>query len=141
MREEIGDLWKYPAEYRCVTTNGLVVNKRLVMGAGVALQAKERYPNLPAMLAIYVNKFGNRPFRCEKERILTFPTKQHWKNKSELKLIKKSAELVVLIADKFEIKSIAMTRPGCGNGGLRWEDVKPVIAPILDDRFVVLELA
>ena len=37
------------------------------------------------------------------------------------------------------LDKVYMARPGCGNGQLKWEDVKPLIAPILDDRFIVVE--
>ena len=36
---------------------------------------------------------------------------------------------------------IAIPRPGCSNGGLNWEiDVKPIIEPLLDDRFIIYSL-
>lgn len=139
MKEDIGNLWEYPAEYRCITTNG-VLNSRseLIMGAGVALEAKRRFPGLPAKLGKYVYVFGNRPFICPTERIITFPTKQDWRNKSSLVLISLSAQHLLRIADKWNIRSIAIPRPGCGNGGLSWDDVKPILSPLLDDRFVVV---
>ncbi len=37
------------------------------------------------------------------------------------------------------LDKVYLVRPGCGNGQLKWEDVKPLIAPILDDRFIVVE--
>jgi hypothetical protein len=138
MRQEVGDLWTYPADYRCITTNGVVNRDSLVMGAGVALQAKERFPHLPRMLAGWVNQYGNRPFLCRKEGLITFPTKKHWRERSDIELIVRSARLVVDIVDKYDIRSVVLTRPGCGNGGLRWEDVLPFLEVIFDDRFTVV---
>jgi O-acetyl-ADP-ribose deacetylase (regulator of RNase III) len=139
MIEAKGDLWKYPAEYRAVTTNGVVgYGDELVMGAGVALQAKKRFPTLPGKLGKWVKQYGNRAFVCPNYRIISFPTKHHWRNTSCSVLIAKSAREVAEIADKHNIQSVAMPRPGCGNGGLRWEDVRPLLADVLDDRFVVL---
>jgi hypothetical protein len=42
------------------------------------------------------------------------------------------------MADKFRWQHIVMPRPGCGNGGLDWADVEPVLSKLLDDRFTVI---
>jgi hypothetical protein len=60
-------------------------------------------------------------------------------DKAGLELIKRSAGELVLLADKYPgYLRICLPRPGCGNGQLEWRDVKQVIRPILDDRFVVV---
>lgn len=139
MKEAIGDLWDFDAEYRCVTTNG-VLNSRgeLVMGAGVALQCKQRFPGLPGYLGPIVGREGNFPVLCKQERIITFPTKHDWRDNSSLNLIVCSAHRLVQLVNEHNIASVAMTRPGCGNGRLKWATVKEEIASILDDRFTVL---
>lgn len=139
MREEEGNIWTYPAEYRCVTTNGQINRSgELVMGAGVALQCKQRFPALPKKLGEYVKKWGNRPFICKEEKIITFPTKYHWKDDSDIKLIEKSAKLIVEIVDKFSIMNVVSCWPGCGLGCLQIDDVRKVISSIFDDRFIVI---
>ena len=35
------------------------------------------------------------------------------------------------------INEIYLPKVGCGNGGLKWEDVKPHLK-FLDDRFIVI---
>jgi len=53
-------------------------------------------------------------------------------------LIRQSARQLVEMADKFGWGSVVLPRPGCGNGGLDWDDVRPILEAILDDRFTVV---
>lgn len=141
MIEAEGDLWAYPADVRCVTTNGIVKrNGELVMGAGIALDAMKRFPDVAKRLGDLVSRYGNRPFWLSDHRLLSFPTKHHWKDRSDICLIETSARTIAEHFSTFGRASIAMTRPGCGHGGLSWPEVRSVIEPILDDRFVVLSL-
>lgn len=142
MRYITGDLFTYPTDAICITTNGILNNKNeLVMGAGVALTAKLNFPGLPRTWGEYVKKYGNVPgiiVECY-PYLVSFPTKHHWKDKSDIALIKQSAEKLVEIANHWHLKTITLPRPGCGNGGLNWEkQVKPVLDNIFDDRFIVV---
>lgn len=134
MQEIWGDIWgpfgnEGDAVLRCVTTNGIVKrNGELVMGAGIAKQAANRYPALPRLLGQGVRKHGNVPLLVEEIGIISFPTKHNWKNKSVPSLILKSAERIAKLADYYD--HILMTRPGCGLGGLNWEEVKAMLEPI-----------
>ena len=38
----------------------------------------------------------------------------------------------------YDLKNVALPRPGCANGGLNWEDVKPHLERILDDRVTIV---
>ncbi len=142
-RTELCDIWQYDSwdTFRCITTNGVVNknNNKLVMGKGIALEAKERYPNLPEKLGKYVLQYGNRPFICFDEYIISFPTKHHYSQNSDIQLITFSANKIVEIVNKFNIKRVLLTRPGCGNGNLKWDEVKSIISKIFDDRFTVLQ--
>lgn len=143
MQEKQGDLWEYPAAYRCVTTNGEVISRglnrfELVMGAGVAKDAKFRFPELPFKLGNWVLEYGNRAFICKEEKIITLPTKLDWRKKSIPELIERSLGQVVAIVNKFKVESVALSRPGCGNGGLDWRQIRPMCLRLLDDRFTVL---
>lgn len=138
MIEIVGDIWSSSIQYKCVTTNGVLRNNgELVMGAGIALQAKQRFPELPARLGKNVSMFGNKPFIFHDIGIISFPTKHHWKDKSDIGLIRQSAEHIVGFVKALSIKEVALTRCGCGLGGLVWSNVKSVLEPILDDRFKV----
>lgn len=138
MLEVKGDMWQSPAHFYIICTNGVLSeNGSLVMGKGIALEAKKRFPGLPQKLGMWVREWGNRVFICHEELLITFPTKRHWRDDSDLWLIEQSAKQVVEIVDKYEIKSVAMPRPGCGAGNLSWTQVKPWLVNILDDRFTV----
>lgn len=140
MIEVRGNLWEYPADVRVITTNGTVKkNGECVMGRGCAAEAKARYPDLPLVLGQAITGLGNEAFWIPVKDgvIVTFPVKHNWYEKADIKLIETSAKKVSVMR-ALEGRTIVMPRPGCGNGGLRWDDVRPVLAPILDDRFHVI---
>jgi len=143
MKEVTGNLWTYPADVRVITTNGFTKkNGEAVMGRGCALEAKERWPYLPKLLGSFIQAKGNLPavYCLEGTFLLTFPVKHKWFEKADIQLIEQGAK--VIAGDKFsdllQNKRIVMPRPGCGNGQLDWNDVRPVLEPILDDRFHVI---
>ena len=70
--------------------------------------------------------------------VFTFPVKSHWKEIANPVLISRSARELVEFVDKCNFKTIIMPRPGCGNGKLKWERVKPLIENQLDNRFIVM---
>jgi hypothetical protein len=139
MIEALVDLWEEPCDARCITTNGFVKNNgRLVMGAGVAGQAQSKYPDLPKHWGNRVKLEGNHvliDILSDDSIFFTFPVKHKWFEKAELELIERSAKELVVYLDKYAfLQKVLLPLPGCGNGQLSWADVKPVIAPILDDR-------
>lgn len=138
MREVTGDIWDTTGVVVVPTNGTLNANGHLVMGAGVALEARLRHIHLPAKLGNFVSVYGNRVFYLKAESILSFPTKQHWKDLSNIQLIQQSGRQAVEIADKFNLNRIILPRVGCGYGGLTWDFVRGFLSPILDDRFVVL---
>lgn len=142
MIEATGNIWTVEADATCVTTNGIVKrNGEAVMGAGIALQAKNRYPNLPMQLAKRLLLFGNHVFiitQPDGRNIATFPTKHDWKLDSSLTLIENSCEELVELVNKRGWSKVVLTRPGCANGKLSWSDVKPILEKHFDDRFVVI---
>jgi hypothetical protein len=138
VKEQVDNLWDiYDAgNWIGVTTNGVVKSDgSAVMGKGIALDAAKRFPNLPKQLAFKLKESGNHVFFFLQYRIVTIPTKDDWKENSKIELIKQSCqELRMFSAGKLYLPPL-----GCGNGGLLWNDVRAVIAPILDqDWFVVV---
>ena len=141
MIELESDFWNTEADYRCITTNGaLRANGRAIMGAGIALAARSRYPELEVVLGNLIHRSGNHVYPLG-HSLISFPTKHHWKQSSSLSLIVQSAhELVALMDTLPDARRVVMTRPGCGMGRLQWRDVGPVLASILDDRFIIASI-
>jgi hypothetical protein len=150
MKEITGDIWNHHAkgEWIVITTNGSV-NKsgECVMGRGVALQAKKKFPPLARILGDAIKRGGNKVHVLQGFRLITFPVKHQWFEMADLELIKKSAEQLkdwhwfLFQGSKLspEEQKIYLVRPGAGNGHRTWEEVKAVIEPILDDRFVIVQ--
>ena len=145
MIEVTGNLWTYPADARIITTNGTVKkNGECVMGRGCAAEAKQRWPHLAKYLGSALKEYSNVPFiffmlnAGVSNPIVTFPVKHNWHETAAPKLIVQSATIINEMPSLMALKTIVMPRLGCGNGNLRWADVQPLLAPILDDRFHVI---
>lgn len=148
MIEEQGNIWQSKAKWICVTTNSVVKsNGELVMGAGIAKEANNLFPGLSKYLGEQISQFGNNPYYYQVSpyrTVVSFPTKWHWKDSSDIELIKISAyQIFNNWADYNDEESIvpivALPRPGCSHGGLSWEkEVKPVLDKIfISDNFIV----
>lgn len=148
--EDIFALPKNPGDAVCITTNGdRKRNGLAVMGAGIAKHAAMRFNNLAQDLGMRLAKYGNKVYDMETYqdavtgnwiRIITFPTKHHWHETSDLELIKSSARQLSTICSLRNITRCYIPCPGCGKGGLDWESqVKPLLETILDDRFIIAD--
>lgn len=149
MIEVVGNIWDYweKGNWICITTNGTVKkNGEAVMGRGVALEAKNRFPDFPKLLGYQIKyKWRNIPHLFESKKIITFPVKHNWDEKADLNLIRASAmNLLVLLANYQNtsgraIEKLYIPKPGCGNGRLDWVDVKKALEPILtSDKFIII---
>ena len=142
MMEITGDIWKYhDAGFPIVITTNGFINKRAecVMGRGVALDMKQRYPEFPGKLATHIRMNGNRVGFFKPYNVFTFPTKHNWYEKSDLVLIEQSALHLSMAVNWLEFDKVYLVRPGCSNGKLQWPDVKPVIEKYFDERFIVVQ--
>ncbi|MBN9391981.1 MAG: macro domain-containing protein [Chloroflexi bacterium] len=122
------------------------VNCQGVMGKGIALQFKKRFPAMFADYAAqcdrsevklgepYIFKSASGPW------ILNFPTKNHWRDRSYLKDIVKGLEYLLAYYREMGISSMAVPALGCGAGGLEWEEVGPVLYEYLGKMAIPVEL-
>lgn len=111
-------------------------NCRKTMGAGIAYQIAKRYPD-----AYYADKYFELPeglwrlgkYSCSDEgSIINLYTQDLPGPNASLEAIRLSLRLVV---DDILFKNDLIGLPliGCGIGGLKWEDVKPIIQEELKD--------
>ncbi len=102
------------------------------MGKGIAYQFKLRYPeNNKDYIRVCKNgdlHIGSiHSYYENKKLIVNFPTKNKWREKSQMSYIKIGLDLLVELIKNENIQSIAIPPLGCGNGGLIWEEVKKLI--------------
>lgn len=126
-----GDIFSSPAQVLVNTVNTVGV-----MGKGIALEYKKRYPEM----------FNQYKLQCDRHKlvvgklilwygidhwILQFPTKEHWRNPSKLEYIERGLMTFVNKYADYNISSIAFPKLGCGNGELDWNQVKPLMEKYL----------
>ena len=113
-----------------------------IMGAGLALQFKHRFPDNFASYADACRAGTVAPGRmhvfdtgAEHPRfIVNFPTKRHWRDPSQLDDIAQGMDALDAAISEHGIQSIAIPPLGSGLGGLAWDEVRPLIANRLSHR-------
>lgn len=112
------------------------VNTAGIMGKGIALQFRKAYP---AMFKAYARaaKAGDLHLgqmhvwptgaMSGPATIINFPTKGHWRASSKLDDIDRGLDDLVRVIREQGIRSVAIPPLGCGNGGLDWSAVEPLI--------------
>ena len=113
------------------------VNTVGVMGKGIALMFKDAFPhNFKMYIAACKRRevVVGRMFVTERQDwvsgprwIINFPTKSHWRNPSQIEWIEEGLDDLKNVISNLGIKSIALPPLGSGNGGLKWNDVRPLI--------------
>lgn len=139
MHEITGDIWRYAdTSVVAITTNGsLTRDGRAIMGQGVARQAAQQRPNLAEELGRYLAEYGNHVFYLGNS-VVSFPVEETAWSLPDPRIIARSAQELRLLADSSGWDSIVVPRPGCGGGGLAWQEVHPLLLPWFDDRFTVI---
>ncbi|MBS6600129.1 MAG: macro domain-containing protein [Clostridium sp.] len=114
------------------------VNCSGVMGAGIALEFKLRYPK---MFDNYVKECENKTMKIGIPRIyeysndiwiMNFPTKGHWRYPSKIQWIESGLKYFADNYKKRDIQSIAFPKLGTNNGGLEWNTVKELMEKYLE---------
>ena len=141
MKVKIGNIF----DTKCNTIVN-TVNCVGVMGKGIALEFKKQFPS---MFVDYVNKCNQGELRPGKpyvygdasgKKILNFPTKDHWRSPSRVGYITEGLDWFVEHYQEYGIESIAFPPLGCGNGGLTWDVVGPIMYQKLKDLSIEIEI-
>lgn len=107
-----------------------------VMGTGIALQFKRKWPANFKTYAAACKREEVRPGKMHvyhagslatPKYVINFPTKDHWRGKSKVEFITEGLKDLLAVIKELNIQSIALPPLGCGNGGLEWELVKGLI--------------
>ena len=117
-----------------------------VMGKGIALEFKKRFPEM------------NRDYeeRCKAGKVklgrpylftdlvgpwvLNFPTKDHWRSVSRVQDVIEGLEYLKQRYREWGIRSLAMPPLGCGQGQLEWRVVGPTLYRHLSELEIPVEL-
>lgn len=135
-----GDIWKVEGNWRVIPTNGYVNKKgECVMGRGIALQAKLKYPKLPLELGALIKIYGNNVYLLRPYHLISFPVKAVWWSMASTELIDRSCQQLVRIVAIPKEDKILVPLVGCGNGKLHRDQVFPILYKHLDDRFTLVE--
>ncbi|NKX39693.1 macro domain-containing protein [Rhodobacteraceae bacterium R_SAG5] len=114
------------------------VNTVGVMGKGLAAAFKDRYPEMFLEYKSLCKQGELTPgsswlWKGSEQWVLNFATKKHWRNPSKMEYVRDG---LIEFRKKFEtlgVREIAFPRLGCGNGGLDWVDVRPLMIEHLRD--------
>lgn len=128
VRALVGDLFESEAQTLVNTVNCVGI-----MGKGLALEFKKRFPDM----------YDDYVMRCERKQvrlgepylyrrlfppsIVNFPTKDHWRSVSKLSDIVAGLEYLVQHHREWGITSLAVPPLGCGQGQLEWRVVGPTL--------------
>lgn len=118
------------------------VNTVGVMGKGIALQFKRRFP---AMFKEYERAAKRGELHLGSMHVwrtgtleppyyvINFPTKGHWRSRSKVADIQAGLDDLRSVLAELQVTSVAVPPLGCGHGGLRWDQVEPMIGSALGD--------
>jgi O-acetyl-ADP-ribose deacetylase (regulator of RNase III) len=103
------------------------------MGRGLAKQVKDKYPGVYREYVNVCKYIGLKPGEAhcrpltETQWVFNVPTKRHWRDKSKIDDVEKGLIGIVDNMRKLGFTTVAVPALGCGEGGLEYEEVKPLI--------------
>ena len=136
-----GNLWEQKLGAHGVfvvpTNGGVNARGECIMGRGVAQQAASMNRGLALVLGQIIHAHGNHVWALPCS-LVSFPVKHYHHTSADINLIRRSANELGVLAHLFHWDPVYMPAVGCGNGGLTWPEVSPILTEILEDRRFVL---
>ena len=141
---EKGDMWsQWGKTDLWLFTGNSYINKKceLVMGRGLALEVKTKFPALPRYLGGYIKSmrgghlgvYGFIPWNLlGEDNIGVFQVKRHFRDNAELSLIGYSVITLKQHIERFRPDRVDLNCPGTGYGRLARRDVLPIISELPD---------
>lgn len=108
------------------------------MGKGLALSFKLKYPKYYETYQRQCKEGKIRlnfikPYQAANKLIISFPTKNHWRDNSNIDNIEAGILHLISFIIYWKVKSIAIPALGCGLGNLNWNVVKPLFVKYFTD--------
>lgn len=135
------DAWE-EADLFLITTNSTIKkNGALVMGAGIAKEARDMFPGLDLTAGQRIkDKCGNLGLYYllisddwPNKKLGLFQVKTHYSNKADIEIIRESTWQLAQWATHFTDIQIHLNYPGIGNGGLSKSQIEPIIITLPDN--------
>jgi len=127
-----------PTTVLLVTTNGVLKDSGdLVMGAGSARKMKEYWTRAPEQFGDMIREFGRQYMEgywhyglLVYKHLGILQTKLHWNKPSPIEIVAYSLGMLHVLAKKNPLNTYRIPRPGCGHGGLSWDQVFPLVGQL-----------
>lgn len=141
MKILIDDILKSDAQTLVNTVNCVGI-----MGKGIALEFKKRFPE---MFEDYAERCKRKEIRpgvpylykaLFPPQIINFPTKDDWRSLSKISDIERGLRILVERYKEWGVTSLAIPPLGCGNGQLEWKDVGPLMYRHLSQLDIPVEV-
>lgn len=141
MNISYGNMWDVydEADLFLITTNSFIKrNGALVMGAGIAREARDRFPGLDLALGRKIKHLGKYGLivseKWPDKKLGAFQVKYHFKDSASLELIEYSCnDLITFITQNtLRFGTVHLNYPGIGNGKLTEDDVYPIVRKLPD---------
>lgn len=128
IKYEVGNIFESGAD--CLVNT---VNCEGFMGKGIAYQFKLRYPQnnndyIKACNSGLLHIGTIHTYKEDDVWIVNLPTKNKWREKSKISYVEIGLDCLIEFIRKEKPMKVAIPPLGCGNGGLDWKTVKPIIS-------------